>query len=190
MINRSRLTLFASLGAVAVMLGVSFASKPLYDAFCRVTGYGGTTQVADARPSQVLEREVSIRLDSNVGLHTGLKFKPVDRSYPLKLGETGLAFFEVSNPTDEPIRAIASYNVAPHKVGPYFNKLECFCFDERVFPPGHSEKLPVIFFIDPTLDEERQLKDVTDITLSYTFYDVEKENNYRSAWLEGGTSAH
>lgn len=181
---RPKLTAFIIAAMALGMLGVSFASKPLYDAFCRVTGFGGTTQVASAAPTQVLDRGVKVRLDSNIGQGTPLKFKAIDRLFDIRLGETGIAFFEVENPTDKSVRAIASYNVAPHKAGPYFNKLECFCFEERVFEPGEVSRLPVIFYIDPAMDEKRQLKDITEITLSYTFYDTQKDNENQIAQLE------
>jgi len=172
----------------AGMLGLGFAAVPLYDAFCKITGFGGTTQIASKRPEQVLDRGVNVRLDTNTGTKTGLTFKAIDRVFPIKLGETGMAFFEVSNETDRPIVAMASYNVAPHKAGPYFNKLECFCFEERVFEPGAKERLPVIFYIDPHLDGEKQLDDITEITLSYTFYDTNAEKNQQTAWLNNGVT--
>ncbi|ACT58721.1 cytochrome c oxidase assembly protein [Hirschia baltica] len=178
------------LGVVALgMLGLGFAAVPLYDAFCKVTGFGGTTQIAQKRPDQVLEREVIVRLDTNTGPQTGLSFKAVDRTFPIHLGETGMVFFEISNDTDHPITAMAAYNVAPHKAGPYFNKLECFCFEERVFEPGAKERLPVIFYIDPEMDSEKQLDDITDITLSYTFYDTDAEKHL-TARLDNEVSPH
>lgn len=180
------------IGLVAVgALCFGFSAPALYSAFCNITGFGGTIQVANKAPSRVLEREVTVRLDTNTGMHTGLTFKPVDRTFPIKLGETGMIFFEVANETDKPITAMAAYNVAPHKAGPYFNKLECFCFEERVFEPGAKERLPVIFYIDPDLNDEKQLDDITDITLSYTFYDTnaEKKNQY-TAQLDAGVSKH
>lgn len=190
MMSRNVKTTLA-VGAVAMgMLGLGFAAVPLYDAFCRVTGFGGTTQIADKRPEQVLERSVNVRLDTNTGINTGLTFKAVDRTFPIKLGETGMAFFEISNDTDQAITAMASYNVAPHKAGPYFNKLECFCFEERVFEPGAKERLPVIFYIDPSMDSEKQLDDITDITLSYTFYDTNAEKNQQTVQLDGEISKY
>ncbi|MEM6625905.1 MAG: cytochrome c oxidase assembly protein [Pseudomonadota bacterium] len=174
MTRSARLTLMATVGVSLAMLALAFAAKPLYDTFCRVTGFGGTTRVATAKPSAVLDRQVSIRFDANVSPETPLKFRPVEHSHPIRLGETGLAFYEVTNTSDEPVEAIATYNVAPHKTGPYFNKLECFCFEDRVFAPGETMKLPVVFFVDPALNKEAYLDDVRTITLSYTFYRSEK----------------
>lgn len=163
-------------GAVAVVMGMltlALASKPLYDAFCRVTGFGGTTRVATAAPDQILEREVTVRFDANVsGLP--LLFKADQASHTVRLGQHALAFYDVTNTSDQAVVAIAGYNVAPHKTGPYFNKLECFCFDERVFPPGETKKLPVVFFVSPDMEGETLLEDVTTITLSYTFYPVDE----------------
>lgn len=189
-ISRNTLTASIVAGIAVGMLGLGFASKPLYDAFCKITGFGGTTQVADKRPEAVLDRGVNVRLDTNTGPKTGLTFKAIDRTFPIKLGETGMAFFEISNDTDQPITAMASYNVAPHKAGPYFNKLECFCFEERIFEPGAKERLPVIFYIDPSMDSEKQLNDITDITLSYTFYDTKAEKNQQTVLLDDGISKY
>ena len=152
-----------------VMLCVGFAAKPLYDTFCRITGFGGTTRIAEAAPTAVLDRVVDIRFDANTS-NTPLQFRPLETSHPIRLGEHGLAFYEATNVSNQPISVIASYNVTPHKAGPYFNKLECFCFEERVFQPGETKKLPVVFFVAPELDEKRLLNDVRTITLSYTFF--------------------
>lgn len=155
-------------GVVLGMLSLAFASKPLYDTFCRVTGFGGTTRVAEKAPGAVLDREVNIRFDSNV-IDVPLEFRPSKTSLPVRLGEHAIAFYEVTNISDRPVSAIASYNVTPHKAGPYFNKIECFCFEEQWYQPGETQKLPVVYFVDPVMDEERNMKDVSTITLSYTF---------------------
>ena len=167
--SRQNLTVLIAVGVVLGMLGLAFASKPLYDTFCRITGFGGTTRIADARPDEVLARTVSVRFDSNVN-GMPLQFKPLQQNSEIHLGETGLAFYEVTNTSDRPVTAIASYNVTPHKTGPYFRKLECFCFEDRLFQPGETVKLPVVFFVSPDMDEEFFLQDVSTITLSYTFY--------------------
>ena len=162
------LTTAAALG----MLGLAFASKPLYDSFCRVTGFGGTTQSAEAAPEDMLDREITVRFDSNV-MDAPVLFRPLQRSMKIKLGEHGLAFYEVTNTSDKDVSLMASYNVTPHKAGLYFNKLECFCFTERIVKAGATKKLPVVFFIGPELDEERNMDDVRTITLSYTFYETD-----------------
>ena len=184
----SRLTLYVVLGVLIGMLVLAFNAPALYRTFCQVTGFGGTTQIAEKAPGQVLDRTVNVRLDANVGRGAELTFKPIDRLFEIKLGEMGMAFFEVTNPSDQPVTAIAGYNVAPHKAGPYFAKLECFCFEERVFAPGETERLPVIFYIDPDLDGERVLDDITEITLSYTFYGHDDAGLNQTASLEDSVS--
>lgn len=159
-----------SVGAVALaMLGLAFASKPLYDTFCRVTGFGGTTREATAASDVVLERNMIVRFDTNI-IDVPFRFRPVDKLITTKVGATNVVYFEVENTSDQVVTAVASYNVTPHKSGPYFTKLECFCYDEMVFNPGEKVTLPVAFFVNPLIDEERQLDDVTTITLSYTYF--------------------
>lgn len=154
------------------MLGLAFAADPIYDTFCRVTGFGGTTRVAEAGPGKVLDRTVKVRFDANTA-DVPIRFRPLETEIDVRLGEHGLAFYEATNTSSEPIALIASYNVTPHRAGPYFNKLECFCFTERVIEAGETKKLPVIFFISPDLDERSLNKDIRTITLSYTFFRAE-----------------
>lgn len=154
------------------MLALSFAAEPIYDTFCRVTGFGGTTRIAEAAPDRVLDRTVDVRFDANVS-RAPVRFRSLEPSHEIRLGEHGLAFYEATNTSDHPVSVIASYNVTPHAAGPYFNKLECFCFEERVLQPGETKKLPVVFFISPDMDGRRLLDDVTSITLSYTFFRYE-----------------
>jgi cytochrome c oxidase assembly protein subunit 11 len=137
-----------------------------------VTGFGGTTQIASQAPEAVLARNVVVRFDANV-IDAPLVFRPLQTDLPLALGAHGLAFYEVSNVSDQDVTAIASYNVTPHKAGRYFNKLECFCFQEDVIRAGETRRLPVLFFVDPRMDEERNLDDVRTITLSYTFFQTD-----------------
>ena len=158
-------------GFAAGMLTLAFAAEPLYSAFCEVTGYGGTTRVATAGPQQILEQTVEVRFDANVS-GTPLIFRPLQGPQTVQIGQHGLAFYEVSNPTDREVRVIAAYNVTPHLAGPYFNKLECFCFSERVIGPGESRKLPVVYFISPDVIEDRVARNLETITLSYTFFDT------------------
>lgn len=162
---------FSAAGAALGMLALSFAAKPLYETFCQVTGFGGTTRIADAPPAAVLDRTVSVRFDANVAPGLPLTFRALETSHLVHVGETALAFYEVTNTSDRPVAAVASYNVTPHKTGPYFSKLECFCFETRVFAPGETARLPVVFFVNPLMNDERQLNDVSAITLSYTFFE-------------------
>ncbi len=156
-------------GVVLSMLGLAFASKPLYDAFCRVTGFGGTTRIATAAPSEILDREMTVRFDANV-IDAPLRFRPTQIRHDLPLGAHGLATYELTNTSDQTLSVMASYNVTPHTAGRYFNKLECFCFEERIIKPGETKTLPVVFFIDPALNQDKLLNPVSTLTLSYTFY--------------------
>lgn len=155
---------------VAGMVTLSYAAKPLYDTFCKVTGFGGTTRVATKAPDRIIDREIEIRFDANTP-SSDLKFKPAQTKITIRPGETGLAFYTVENPLDIPITSVASYNVTPHKAGPFFQKIECFCFKETVFPPGPQANLPVVFYIDPQIEDQARTRDINVITLSYSFFD-------------------
>jgi cytochrome c oxidase assembly protein subunit 11 len=157
-------------GVFTGMLGLAFMAEPLYKSFCQVTGFGGTTRIATRAPKEILDQEITVRFDANVA-DTPLTFRPLQRDQVVKIGQHGLAFFEVENPTDRPIRVIASYNVTPHFAGPYFYKLECFCFEERVIAPHESKKLPVVYFISPDIIDDHVANQLETITLSYTFFD-------------------
>lgn len=161
---------FICVAVVAGMVGLSYASVPLYRLFCQVTGYGGTTQVATAVPDQVLDRDMTVRFDSNVAGNLPWEFKPVQVSQTIKVGERGLAFYQVRNTSGRPVTGTASFNVTPQKAGVYFSKIECFCFTEQTLKPGQTMNMPVSYFLDPALAEDRRMEDVKTITLSYTFY--------------------
>lgn len=156
--------------APLTMFGASYAAVPLYQLFCQITGYGGTTQIATEAASQVLDRTVRIRFDANIAPGVPWTFQPEEPVVDLRLGENGLAFYRVTNTSDTPVTAVATYNVTPHKAGPYFQKLECFCFQDRTLAPGETMELPVIFYVDPALASDDDVDDVTEITLSYTFF--------------------
>lgn len=164
---------------VAGMVGLSFAAVPLYRIFCQVTGWGGTTQVSDQYADRILDREMTIRFDASRAEGLPWSFKPAQVSQTLKIGESGLAYYEATNLSDKPVIGSATFNVQPAKAGEYFMKVECFCFTEQRLEPGETMLMPVTYFIDPALDEERRLGDVREITLSYTFYrneDAEKRD--------------
>jgi cytochrome c oxidase assembly protein subunit 11 len=152
------------------MVGLSYASVPLYDLFCRVTGYGGTTQQAEIAPDVILDREMTIEFDANTSREMPWDFKPVEHKITMKVGESGLAFYEAYNPTDRTIKGTATFNVTPQKVGQYFTKIDCFCFTEQVLQPGERVDMPVTFFVDPEIDNDPNAKEVKVITLSYTFF--------------------
>ena len=155
------------------MTSASFLSVPFYNWFCKVTGYGGATNVAQKESDIILEKVISVRFDASLEKGLEWEVKPVQRNMTLNLGETGLAFYEAYNPTDKPIAAQASFNVVPFSVGNFFNKIECFCFTEQILQPGEKIKMPVSFYVDPDLINNLESKNVTSVTLSYTFYEID-----------------
>jgi len=156
--------------AVLGMGGLSFASVPLYDLFCRMTGYGGTTQRGAQRPAQPGEALITVRFHAVT--HPGLpwRFEPEQGPVTLRVGEEGLAFYSAENLSRTPVTGIAVYNVTPDKVGRYFHKVACFCFDEQTLEPGQRVDMPVSFWVDPRIAEDPNTRDVREITLSYTFF--------------------
>lgn len=168
--NKKLTTAAIATAAVLGMTGMAFAAVPLYQAFCKITGYGGTTQEATAAPSQILDRRIQIRFDANIANDLPVEFEPKQISESLRIGETGLAFYRIRNLSDEPIVARATYNVTPHIAGQYFAKLECFCFQDQVIAAGAEADLPVVFFVDPELVDDPDTRDLDTLTLSYTFF--------------------
>ncbi len=156
-------------GAVLLMTGAAFAAVPLYDLFCRVTGFDGTTMRADKPSDVVLDDTVMVRFDTNVR-DLPLTFKARQTRQRLRIGETGMAWFDVTNTSDQPVGATAAYNVVPEKAGPYFQKLQCFCFEGQVIAPGATVAFPVQYFIAPEMATDREGRGITEITLSYTFW--------------------
>lgn len=157
------------LGLVAGMVGLAYAAVPLYQIFCQVTGYGGTTQQADANLKGIIDREMTTRFDATIA--RGLPIR-VQASKPVsaQIGEAQTIIYTATNLTARPVATTASFNVTPEKSGIYFNKIECFCFTEQVLAPGETVEMPVTFFVDPDLDQDKDLDTVNEITLSYTFY--------------------
>ena len=170
--TRNHKTAFAALLCVSLMLGLSYAAVPLYDIFCRVTGYGGTTQRAHALPSTPLARIITIRFDANRNRHMPWAFSAPTESISLPVGESGLAFYHARNISDSIITGTASFNVAPAEAGIYFSKIDCFCFTEQTLAPGQEVDLPVSFFVDPEIINDRNLRGIDTITLSYTFFEA------------------
>jgi len=168
-------------GVVVCMVGVSFASVPLYDLFCRVTGFGGTTQIADQGAAEILERKVTVRFNASVQPDLKWRFKPQQKAIETQVGETQLAFYEAVNLGDEPVVATATFNVSPDKAGLYFDKIDCFCFTEQVLKPGERADMPVSFYIDPEMDKDVKMDGVTTITLSYTFYKAQDQSAAKAA---------
>ena len=169
--RRIGLALFA---VVPVMLAASFAAVPFYSWFCRVTGFAGTPGVAEAPAAAAeLGRLVTVAFDANTAPGMPWEFRPRERSMTLRVGETGLAFFEAYNPTDRATAGQAGFNVLPFSVGGYFDKIACFCFDLQVLGPHERVEMPVTFYVDPAMLDDRETRGVTDITLSYTMYPAE-----------------
>jgi cytochrome c oxidase assembly protein subunit 11 len=160
-------------GVALVMLSLSFAAVPFYDWFCRTTGFGGTTGVAETGSDVILDRTIKVRFDASVERGMPWEFTPVDREMTLRIGETGLAFYEAYNPTDRVVAGTASYNVTPDAAGAYFEKIACFCFELQVLQPGERVQMPVTFFVDPAIVTGRDGQYVKEITLSYTFHETE-----------------
>ena len=155
---------------VGAMIGLSYAAVPLYAAFCKATGYGGTTQVALAAPLAQGSRKITVRFDANVAPGLPWVFEPENASLEIVPGQTVTAFYKVRNTSNRATAAVAAYNVSPDITGAYFNKISCFCFNEVRMGPHESAELPVVFFLDPALEKDAALNAVGELTLSYTFF--------------------
>ena len=158
---------------VFFMGGLAWASVPFYDWFCRVTGFGGATNVAEAGSDVILDQTIKVRFDASLSRDMPWTFKPEVREMEIRIGETGLAFYEAHNPLEVPIAGQASYNVTPYEAGVFFDKIECFCFTEQVLMPGETVMMPVSFFVDPSIVGDREGQYIHTITLSYTFYEID-----------------
>lgn len=181
--TRNTKTQMLLIGLAVAMLGLGFSSKTLYDTFCRVTGFGGTPQIAmnEENLSVVLDRKVTVKFDSNVSPDLPWEFKPAQRAMEVKLGQTGLAYYTAKNTSDKPITGVATFNVTPTKAAPYFVKTECFCFTDQTLQPGEEMTMPVLFFVDPELDASERHSDITEVVLSYTFFESENQPQITAA---------
>lgn len=172
--RNAKVGMICALGFVA-MIGAAYASVPLYKAFCQITGFDGTVRKAEVAPDKVLDRKLTIRFDANVR-DLPWKFTAEQTSQDVRIGETGLAFFKVTNNGDQPITGRAIYNVVPESAGAYFQKLECFCFSDQTIAAGETIEFPVVYFVDPKFAEDAETKGKSEVTLSYTFFrSVESE---------------
>lgn len=168
---RRDMVVAASCGAVvALMVGASYAAVPFYDWFCKTTGFGGTTQVAEKAPDHILERTLTVRFDSNVMPGLPWKFVPEQNKIQVRIGEVATVHYKVVNQAARAISAQASYNVSPPQAGVYFNKINCFCFTEQTLKAGETREMAVVFYVDPEIVKDRDHIDLNTITLSYTFY--------------------
>ena len=162
---------------VAGMALLSYAAVPLYQLFCQVTGFGGTTQrSADAEPIAVIDRQISVGFNADIDKNLPWRFEPLQKEVRFNIGESMLVAYEAENLTDEPITGMATYNVTPHEAGRYFHKVQCFCFEQQTLAPGQKVHMPISFYVDPAIDEDPNLKKVTHITLSYTFFNQSRMN--------------
>jgi len=158
---------------VVLMVGASYAAVPLYDWFCRATGFNGTTQVATSAPAEgPLARKIAVRFDANVGPGLPWKFEPEQNEIEVRIGEVVTVYYTVTNQAARTTTGVAAYNVAPLTVGAYFQKINCFCFNEQVMGPGEKREMPVVFYVDPALAKDSENDGLNTITLSYTFYPV------------------
>lgn len=176
-----RNVVLACIAAVAGMGALSYAAVPLYRMFCQVTGFGGTTQKAEKAPDVVLDRMVTVRFDANVTPGMAWEFEPEQRTMRVKVGENVLAFYKASNKSDKALTGEASFNVSPDIAGSYFAKIECFCFKEQTLAAGETVEMPVSFFVDPKIAEDRDADGVHEITLSYTFYPAKASSSGSAA---------
>src|SRR5690606_6596348 len=172
--SRNHMVAGICLVAVVGMVGMSYAAVPLYRLFCQVTGYGGTPQVAEAAPVEVLDRVIEVRVDANGAGGIPGTFRPEQREIALNVGEQALAFYRAENVSGRDTTGTATFNVTPLEAGAYFNKVDCFCFTEQHLEPGRSVDMPVTFFIDPAIADDPNLDHVRTITLSYTFFPTEE----------------
>jgi cytochrome c oxidase assembly protein subunit 11 len=163
------------------MVGMAYAAVPLYAMFCQMTGYGGTTQRVEQYSDRVLDRKITVRFDANVSSGLPWDFRPVQRDMTMKIGETAQAHYTATNLFDTPTAGRATFNVTPEIAGSYFNKVECFCFTDTALKPGETLDMPVVFYVDPDIADVPELKDITTITLSYTFFPIEEEKPVAAA---------
>ncbi|MBS0525617.1 MAG: cytochrome c oxidase assembly protein [Proteobacteria bacterium] len=170
----------------AGMLGLAYAAVPLYQAFCKATGFAGTPLVAQSDDRPVIKRTVTVRFDTNVDPNLSWRFEPEQREVKVHLGEEKLVFFRATNLSQRPIVGTATYNVTPERTAGWFNKIQCFCFTEQLLKPGQTVDMPVVFFVDSDMDKDRRYDDINTITLSYTFYESKTQ---RAKTLLGGESA-
>ena len=175
-VSNARTTVLICAGVVVAMVGLAYASVPLYQLFCQVTGYGGTTQRADITSDTIIDRDMAIRFDANTA-GIAWDFAPVETEIRLKVGENRLAFYRATNRSTSLVTGTATFNVTPLLAGAYFSKVDCFCFTEQTLKPGETVDMPVSFYIDPTIADDQEMDNVNTITLSYTFFETETPEN-------------
>jgi cytochrome c oxidase assembly protein subunit 11 len=186
--GHSRMTAGIAIAAVIGMVGMSFAAVPLYRIFCEATGFAGTPRIQAAAPTGEIDRTITVRFNTDIAHGLPWKFEPAQGPMKLKLGETALAEFRAKNLSDRPIVGVATFNVTPYKVGSYFAKIACFCFNEQRLEPGEEVEMPVTFYVDPALASDPATRDVTEVTLSYTFFESNAPHDAASSAEPTGTN--
>ena len=177
----NRRVAIACTGFFAGMIGMAYAAVPLYEMFCQITGYGGTTQRVDQYSDTILDRDIKIRFDANTSGGLPWDFKPVSRDVTIKIGETTQVAYTAKNTFSRPTSGRASFNVSPQLAGAYFMKVECFCFTDTELKPGETMDMPVVFYVDPAIVDVPELKNIITITLSYTFFPLDRDAPQTSA---------
>lgn len=174
-------------GALVIgMVGASYAAVPLYELFCKMTGFGGTPRIAESQAGHQIDRSVTVRFDANVAPGLDWSFAPEQASVDVKLGETKTVFYKLKNRSDRELAGMATYNVQPEMAGNSFAKLQCFCFNEMVLKPGETVDVPVVFFVDPSLADNKDIgRTISKITLSYTFFPAKQKAQKPVAGLNG-----
>ena len=191
-----RTGIYAFMGAL-FMLGLGYAAVPLYDLFCRVTGFGGTTQKATETDAQMAERiaqssgskPISIRFDASTAGDMPWTFKPEQATDTIRIGQRDMAFYIARNDGNVPITGNATFNVEPEQTGKYFNKIQCFCFTEQTLQPGEEIRMPVLYYVDPAIMQDENAKGVEQITLSYTFHKAPDSATDNASTKEGDKPA-
>lgn len=173
--RKNKRLILSVFGVVALMVGLAYVSVPLYTLFCQLTGFDGTTQRAETAPTTILDRQVTIRFNADVNSALDWSFKPEVNKMDIRVGQSALTSFKAHNNSTKPVTGTALYNVTPPKAGKYFNKMQCFCFGEQVLQPGETMDMPVLFYMDPEMDKDPNMDDVTTVTLSYTFYKADSD---------------
>lgn len=174
--NRQSITVVALVGIVFGMAGLTAASVPLYRLFCQATGYGGTTQRAESAPGAGSDIRITVRFNADTSTDLGWEFRPVQRAVEVRPGEEKIVAFHAVNRTAQPVVGSATFNVTPLKAGPYFDKVQCFCFEEQRLAPGEAVDMPVSFFVDPRILEDPATREIRTITLSYTMFRAKGDN--------------
>jgi cytochrome c oxidase assembly protein subunit 11 len=191
--RRNRRMAFGAFGFAGLMLGVSFAAVPLYDLFCRVTGFGGTVQVGQAAPGATTERTITVRFNGTAHPNLPWRFEPGQQAVTLRLGEEGMGFYTARNLAERPVEGISTYNVTPEVVGRYVHKVACFCFEAQILEPGQQVEMPLAFWVDPRIAEDPNTRDIRTITINYTFFrtlaDAERAGALASAGQHVGRGA-